>query len=205
MDLQGNRGHPMKEQPLSRRHSRLDGESRGTACQTSALDPRFHGEDERDFRRLKVPGLGFVIILVGLFGLSCSQTPNTGEDAEVTTRGSVEVTAELVEIRGEFVDRADYDYAFVMQYKITVVHRGDIEGDLLYIAHYNPQKPRDRVADARVTDVGGELKKFSAGDVHRMALEVPIDDYYMGGIINRYFEDYSGPIYWAVWTNPVSK
>jgi hypothetical protein len=123
----------------------------------------------------------------------------------VTTRGTAEVIAELVEIRGEFVDRSDYDYAFVMKYKVLEVHRGEIEGDILHIAHYNPQKPRDRVVDARVVDVGGTLQQFRAGDIHRMALESPIDDFYMGGIINRYFEEYSGPLYWAVWTNPVSK
>jgi hypothetical protein len=38
-----------------------------------------------------------------------------------------------------------------------------------------------------------------------MALEAPIDDYYMGGIINKYFGKFNGPIYWAVWTNEVSK
>jgi len=38
-----------------------------------------------------------------------------------------------------------------------------------------------------------------------MALEVPIDDYYMGGIINRYFGEETGPIYWAVWTNQASR
>jgi len=56
-----------------------------------------------------------------------------------------------------------------------------------------------------VTDVGGNLQKFRAGDVHRIALETPIDDFFMGGIVNRYFEEYKGPVYWAVWTNPVSK
>ena len=41
-----------------------------------------------------------------------SQT-ESGEDAEVTTRGSTEVTARLVEIRGEFPENVNYDYAFV--------------------------------------------------------------------------------------------
>ena len=141
---------------------------------------------------------------MGSLWLACSQEPNTGEDPEVTTRGSVEVTAQLVEIRGEFVNRADYDYAFVMKYKVLEVHRGKVDSDFIYVAHYNPEKPRNRVTDERVSDVGGTLQKFHAGDIHRMALEKPIDDYFMGGIINRYFEEYKGPIYWAVWTNPVS-
>ena len=83
------------------------------------------------------------------------------------------------------------------------MHRGDIEPGIIYIGHYNPLHPRSEVADARSGDIGGNLKTFRAGDVHRMALEVPIDDYFMGGIVNRYFEEETGPIYWAVWSNLV--
>ena len=49
------------------------------------------------------------------------------------------------------------------------------------------------------------LKRFKATDIHRIALEVPIDDYYMGGIINKYFGESEDPIYWALWTNLVIK
>lgn len=136
---------------------------------------------------------------------ACSRGPGDGADAKVTTLGSIEVTAQLEEIPGEFIDRLDYDYAFVMKYKVLKVHRGKVESDVIYVGHYNPQKARDAVADARVTDVGGSLKRFRVGDVHRMALEIPIDDYFMGGIINRYFEQGVGPIYWALWTNPAAQ
>ena len=148
------------------------------------------------------------LVLAGLLALlcaACGGKPNTGEDAQVTTRGKFEVTAQLVEIRGAFIDEPMYDYAFVMKYKVLKVHRGDIKGGTVYVGHYNPLKPRDKVADARVPDIGGNLQKFTVGGVHRMALEVPIDDNYMGGIVNRYFGEDTGPIYWAVWTNRASK
>ena len=61
------------------------------------------------------------------------------------------------------------------------------------------------VADARVPQIGGNLKQFRVGDVHHMALEVPIDDYFMGGIINKYFGVVKDPIYWAVWTDKAAK
>jgi len=138
---------------------------------------------------------------VTLSCISCAEKKNDGADAKVTTLGTVEVAAELVEIKGEFVDKPLYDYAFVMKYKVLKVHRGAVDVDVIYVGHYNPLKPRDQVADARVPDVGGNVKQFRVGDVHRMALDVPIDDHYMGGIINRYFEQGVGPIYWAVWTN----
>jgi hypothetical protein len=153
------------------------------------------------------PSLRSTILLamLAVVWVACSPAPNTGEDTQVTTLGSLEVTGELVEIRGEFANRADYDYAFVMKYKVLEVHRGTVDSEFIYVAHYNPEKPRGMVADERVTDVGGTLRSFQAGDTHRMALETPIDDYFMGGIINRYFEEYQGPIHWAVWTNPVSQ
>jgi hypothetical protein len=36
-----------------------------------------------------------------------------------------------------------------------------------------------------------------------MALEEPLDEHYMGGIINKYFGNDPGPKYWAVRTNLV--
>jgi hypothetical protein len=37
--------------------------------------------------------------------------------------------------------------------------------------------------------------------VHHLALDVPIEDVFMGGIVNKYFGKMSEPIYWAVWTD----
>jgi hypothetical protein len=137
--------------------------------------------------------------------VSCSKKPDTGEDAKVTTLGSIEVTAQLLEIKGKIIDDPLYDYAHVMKYKILEVHRGKVDKDTIYVGHYNPAEPRRSVADARVSEIGGNLRSFRAMDIHRMALEVPIDDYYMGGIINKYFGESEDPIYWALWTNLVIK
>ena len=146
-----------------------------------------------------------VAAAVALLCVSCAKKKDDGADPKVTTLGKFEVTAELAEILGEFVDKPLYDYAFVMKYKVLKVHRGTVDADVIYVGHYNPLKPREQVADARVPDVGGNVKQFRVGDVHRMALEVPIDDHYMGGIINRYFDKGVGPIYWAVWTNQATR
>jgi len=135
--------------------------------------------------------------------LSCGQKPDSGEDAKVTSMASYEVTAKLSEIRGEFPDDPLYDYAYIMKYEILQVHRGTIDPNVIYIGHYKPLKPRDGVADVRSGEIGGNLKTFRVVDIHRMALEVPIEDYFLGGIMNPYSEEYSGPVYWAVWTNLV--
>jgi hypothetical protein len=142
------------------------------------------------------------LVVVACAG-GCRQRPADGADAEVVRRGSVEVTAELVEIPDKFPDIPMYDYAFVLKYRVLEVHRGEVAADVIYVGHYNPLKARAEAADARVREIGGDVKRSRAGDIHRMALEVPIDDYYMGGIINKYHGTAQGPIYWAVWTNRV--
>ena len=145
------------------------------------------------------------VLLPVLFSLSCAKTVDTGEDPKVTTLGSIEVTARLEEIPGEVRNDPLYDYAHVMKYKLLEVHRGEVNKETMYIGHYNPAKPRDKAADARVQQIGGNVKQFRVGDIHRMALEVPIDNYYMGGIINKYFGQVNEPVYWAIWTNQVVK
>ena len=125
-----------------------------------------------------------------------------GEDPAVASRGSIEVTAQLVEVpEGAIFKRDLYNYATVLKYQVLEVHRGQVDGETIYVGHYNPFKPRSEAADQRVEVIGGNLKTFRAGQVQRMALEVPIDDYYMGGIVNKCFGRQTGPIYWAVWTN----
>jgi len=143
-----------------------------------------------------------------LLGASCAKKTaktDTGADTQVTTLGSIEITAQLEEIPGEVRNDPLYDYAHVMKYKVLQVQRGKVDKDTIYVGHYNPAKSRDAVADARVQQIGGNLKQFRVGDVHHMALEVPIDDYFMGGIINKYFGQVNDPIYWAVWTDKAAK
>ena len=149
----------------------------------------------------------FLLAVLGIVSAiaSCSGKKDDGADPNVTTKGSFEITAKLVEIEGEMPDDPLYDYAFVFKYQVLQVHRGTIDGDVIYIGHYKPLKPRDGVADERSGEIGGNLKKFQVGDVHRMALDAPIEEIFMGGIVNRYFEKYSGTIYWAIWTNLVTE
>jgi hypothetical protein len=148
-----------------------------------------------------------VLLSALLLGASCVKKADTGAGgaSKVTTLGSIEVTAQLEEIPGEIRNDPLYDYAHVMKYKVLQVQRGKVDKDTIYIGHYNPAKPRDAVADARVQQIGGNLKQFRVGEVHHMALEVPIDDYFMGGIINKYFGAVHDPIYWAVWTDKAAK
>jgi hypothetical protein len=137
---------------------------------------------------------------------SCSQKPTESVanplDPRFATNGTVEVTAKLVEIPdGAIFQRDLYDYATILKYQVVKVHRGTVVGDTLYVGHYNPWKPRAEAADRRVKGIGGAVRQFRASDTHRMALEVPIEDHFMGGIVNKYFGQTTNVLYWAVWTN----
>jgi hypothetical protein len=146
-----------------------------------------------------------VLLFASLLCTSCGKPSGgaaTGEDPNVTTLGTIEVTARLVEIpRGAIFKKDLYNYTTILKYQVLKTHRGQVKGDTIYVGHYNPWKARNAADDDNVKGIGGNLSQFQAGQVHRMALEAPIDDFYMGGIINKYFEQKPDPIYWAVWTN----
>lgn len=146
--------------------------------------------------------LALALVIVGCQKNS-SPAGNGDEDEQVKSLGSLEVTARLIEIpEGAIFQRDLYDYATILKYEVVTVHRGGVEkGATIYVGHYDPWKPRDEVADKRVPNVGGKLRQFRAGQLHRLALETSMDDHYMGGIVDKYFGQHSGPVYWAVWTN----
>jgi hypothetical protein len=147
------------------------------------------------------------LLLVGFLAVSCGRKtgPGTPEaaDPHLSTNGTIEVTAKLLEIpQGAIFKRDLYDYATILKYRVLKVHRGQVQGETIYVGHYNPWKPRREAADARVKNIGGKLGRFEAGQVHRLALDAPIEDCFMGGIVNKYFGQATGPLYWAVWTDP---
>jgi hypothetical protein len=148
--------------------------------------------------------VGSLLLAVGLVAAGCGGR-REGLDPELAKRGSIEVTAKLVEIpEGAIFQRELYNYATVLKYQILEVHRGRVKGQTIYVGHYNPFKPRSEAADRRVQDVGGNLKSFRAGQVHRMALEGSMFDSFKGGILNKYSAEDTDPIYWAVRTDLVS-
>jgi hypothetical protein len=149
-----------------------------------------------------------LFILLGSSGCGPNPTPPSpaGTDPHLATTGTIEIIARLEEIpEGAIFKRDLYDYATVLKYRVMKVQRGEVKSEIVYIGQYNPFKPRAEAVDKRVKNIGGNLRKFETGQVHHLALEVPIEDYFMGGIVNKYFGRMSGPIYWAVWTDLVSK
>jgi hypothetical protein len=139
--------------------------------------------------------------------VSCGKPPppssKAGEAPQVTKLGTIEVTARLLEIPdGAIFQRDLYDYATILKYEVAEVQRGAItKGATIYVGHYNPWKARAEAADARVKNIGGNLRQFRAGQIHHMALESSLEDHFMGGVVDKYFGKHSGPTYWAVWTD----
>ncbi len=125
-----------------------------------------------------------------------------GVPSAVSRLGPIEVTAELVDIPGEFPQKKLYDYVFVMKYRVLRTHRGKVEGDQILVGHYNPQKPRSGAQDKFSGPIGGGVERFRVGDVHRLALDLPLDEKMpMVGLIDKYVA-VPGMRYWAIWTDP---
>lgn len=151
---------------------------------------------------VRTPAL--VAVAAAMVSISCGKPPDAGSEKELTSLGTAEVTAELIEIPGAFPPNDLYDYTYILKYRVLRVHRGNLSTPELLVGHYNPLKPRATAADEQSGKIGGRVQRFLAGDVHHMALDVPLDQHWMGGIIDKYF-DQKGIRYWAVWTSPGEK
>jgi hypothetical protein len=142
-----------------------------------------------------------VVILCAAPAVSCGKRATS---PELTANGDTEVTAKLTDIGGDFPPNKLYDYFYVMKYHVLKVHRGKVEGEDIFVGHYNPLKPRSDAADKFSGKVGGNVDRFLVGDVHRMALDAPLDELYMGGIIDKNIKE-KGTRYRAIWTDRASE
>jgi hypothetical protein len=144
-----------------------------------------------------------VFILPLLLTLSCGRSASQ-PSAEVTSLGKIEITAKVAQIIGDFPVNDLYNYTYIMKYHVLKTHRGKLEGEDVYIGHYNPLKPRAGAADKFSGKVGGNATRFQVGHVHRMALDFPLEDCYMGAIIDKHFKE-PGTRYWALWTDKAAE
>lgn len=165
----------------------------------NTTSPTDHGMIRRTARGGRCQ-FAMACLLITVLVTSCARESSTGTDIQVTSLGRAEVTARLLEIPGQFPANDLYNYAYVLKYQVLEVHRGNVDAKEIFVAHYNPLKPRSGAQDEVSGKVGGNLNAFKSGDTHRMALEWPLDQHWMGGIIDKYFGQ-PGVRYWAVWTN----
>ncbi len=167
---------------------------------------------ERDAGPGALRGLCVIGALVaGTWFLAGYGRGESGDDANVTTLGRIEVTARLVASPDVFPDLGAYRYTYVVAYEVLAVHRQDPagryrlkRGDRIFVGHYRPRLPRNQIKDADwgESPLGGTVTRIVRGDVHRMALDYELStlapsgalDYCYPPGVNRFF---------ATWTTRV--
>jgi hypothetical protein len=108
----------------------------------------------------------------------------------------VAVTAKLVEIPSKFPPDDLYDYAYVMRYQVV---GGSMDGQSILVAHYKPRQPRAKIKDKMKAYVGGKLRSFSQGDVHKLKLSPDLKKIWTGALVDEFAAtDRKSVRYWAL-------
>jgi hypothetical protein len=112
----------------------------------------------------------------------------------------LEVTAKLVEIPSKPPPDDLYDYAYVMRYQ---VQGGPLDKQFLLVAHYKPLVPRSKIKDKMKSQVGGKLRSFNPGDVHKLRLSPDLKQIWKGALVDEYAStDRTSIRYWCLQADP---
>jgi hypothetical protein len=112
----------------------------------------------------------------------------------------VEVTAKLVEIPSKLPPDDLYDYAYVMRYQ---VQGGPLDKQSILVAHYKPLQPRSKIKDKMKAQVGGKLRSFNQGDVHKLRLSADLKSVWKGALVDEYAAtDRKSVRYWCLQADP---
>jgi hypothetical protein len=135
-----------------------------------------------------------LLLLVAAFGVPLVPTVARADDAVLT------VTAKLAEIPSKFPPDDLYDYAYVMRYEVI---GGALDGTSILVAHYKPRQPRTKIKDKMKEYVGGKLRSFNVGDVHKMKLAPDLKRIWKGALIDDFAAtDRKSVRYWALEVDP---
>ena len=112
----------------------------------------------------------------------------------------LEVTAKLVEIPSKMPPDDLYDYAYVMRYQ---VQGGPLDKQFILVAHYKPLVPRSKIKDKMKAQVGGTLRAFNQGDVHKLKLAADLKAIWKGALVDEYAAtDHKSVRYWCRQVDP---
>ena len=135
----------------------------------------------------------FLISSIGLF-------LSTSLPARADAGTPLEVTAKLVEIPSKLPPDDLYDYAYVMRYQ---VQGGPLDQQFLLVAHYKPLQARSKIKDKMKAQVGGKLRSFKTGDVHKLKLSPDLKAVWKGALVDEYAAtDRKSVRYWCLEANP---
>jgi hypothetical protein len=112
----------------------------------------------------------------------------------------ITVTAKLVEIPSSMPPDDLYDYAYVMRYQVI---GGPMDKQQILVAHYKPRLPRAKIKDGMKAHVGGKLRSFTQGDVHKLKLSPDLKSIWKGALVDEFSAtDRKSIRYWCLEADP---
>ena len=147
-----------------------------------------------------MPRVSCFVVLVGFF--LCAASAQAADPAPAGP-ATIEVTAKLVNVPGKFPADELYDYVYVMQYE---VQGGPMDKQKIYVAHYKPRRARAEIDDAMKKVVGGSLKRFETGAVHKLTLTTEMRKMWKGAVVDEFFDtDRKAKRYFCLKADPAGK
>jgi hypothetical protein len=120
--------------------------------------------------------------------------------ARADTDEPLVVTAKLVEIPSKFPPDDLYDYAYVMRYEVI---GGPLDKSSIFVAHYKPRQARSKIKDKMKDVVGGKLRSFTVGDLHKMKLAPDLKKIWKGPLVDDFAAtDHKSIRYWCLEVDP---
>jgi hypothetical protein len=101
------------------------------------------------------------------------------------TPATIEITARLVNLPGKFPADDLYDYVYVMQYQ---VEGGELDKQTILVGHYKPLRARVDIDDKMKKYVGGSLRRFEPGALHRLVLTAEMKKVWKGAVVDEFFD-----------------
>jgi hypothetical protein len=126
--------------------------------------------------------------------------PSPGVARADAPTGEVSVRAKLVEIPSTLPPDDLYDYAYVMRYEVI---GGPMDKQSILVAHYKPRMPRAKIKDGAKLHVGGKLRSFTQGDVHKLKLSPDLKKLWKGALVDEFAAtDRKSVRYWCLQADP---
>jgi hypothetical protein len=114
----------------------------------------------------------------------CASAAQAAEPAGQPT-STIEVTARLQKIPGKFPADELYDYVYIMQYQ---VEGGAMDKQTILVGHYKPRRARGEIDDNMKKVVGGTLKRFEVGALHKLTLTPQMRKVWKGAVVDEFFD-----------------
>jgi hypothetical protein len=139
-------------------------------------------------------------VLGGALAVAALALTSPGVARADAPAGELSVRAKLVEIPSTLPPDDLYDYAYVMRYEVI---GGPMDKQSILVAHYKPRVPRTKLKDGAKLHVGGKLRSFTQGDVHKLTLSADLKKLWKGALVDEFAAtDRKSVRYWCLQADP---